>query len=209
MSLRPNANVWGQTPNVRVAGTISSAAFDDGHRFVIGHWPTSPIGPMCDIMWATPDDERILLAPRDDVADFITSIYEFDDVRVGPLAVRSDGRQTQASGHGIELELVGGRLRPIPFRRPLALTRYVEAPIARALMGVNTYGTSPTGAREWYQARGWRWVVDGKASLDGRHLGQPKPIERAVGVGFSEPPPRPSIVSVTVAIDLPNEHLGV
>ncbi|MBP7596944.1 MAG: hypothetical protein KA755_14995, partial [Candidatus Microthrix sp.] len=66
------------------------------------------------------------------------------------------------------------------------------------------YGTSPTGAREWYQTRGWRWVGAGNAHVDGVDLGEPRHFERPVGVGFSEPPRQPSIVSVRVTIELPS-----
>jgi starvation-inducible DNA-binding protein len=186
-----------------VRGTISSAGFEAGHRFVVGHWPVSPIGPMADVMWITGQDERILLVHRKDVADFITSIYEFDEIRVAPLSVQCDNRRLRVRGHGVELELLGGGRRPVPIRRPLAVTRFVEAPIARALMGTRTYGISPTGAREWYQTSGWRWVVGGSVTVDGRDLGPPRPIERPVGVGFSDPPRRPSMVSVKVTVELP------
>lgn len=185
-------------------GTISSAGFPSGDRIVVGHWPRSPIGPIADVMWTTPRDERILLAPTDAVAAFVTSIYEFDDVRVDPLEVHAGGRDTSVVGHGLDLLLRGGRRRPVPLRRPLGITRYVEAPIARVLMGVETFGTSPTGATEWYQTSGWRWVLGGHASIDGDDLGAPGPVDRPVGVGFSEPPRRASIVSVRVTIDLPD-----
>jgi len=185
-----------------VRGTISSAGFGSGDRFVVGHWPVSPIGPFGDVMWATPAGERILLVGSDEAAAFVGSIYRFDRVDVAPLAVRSDGRRTTARSERLRIELVGGRARRVPGPRPLALTRHVEAPIARALMGVETYGTSPTGVPEWYQARAWRWVRDGKASIDGRDLGPPGPLHRPMRVGFSEPPRRPSIVSVQVTIDL-------
>ena len=188
---------------VVVRGTISAAGFSSGDRFVIGHWPESPIGPMGDVMWGTPDGRRILLAPSDEVVDFVSSIYMFDDVRVGDLRTTSDGRVTTASGCGIDVALTGGTKTPIPFRRPLAITRFIERPIARALMGVETWGTSSKGATEWYQSRGWRWVTDGRATVNGVDLGPMGPVEPALEVGFSEPPTRPSIVEVRVTIDLP------
>lgn len=188
---------------VQVRGHISSAGFAGGHRFVVGHWPVSPIGPLSDVMWGTPEGERILLVPSEEAATFVGSIYAFDDVRVGRLDVTCDGRVTTVSGHGVDLHLVGGRRIPIPVPRPLSITRFVEAPIARALMGVETFGVSPLGATEWYQTRGWRWISSGSAYLDGVDLGRPGPLETPMGVGFSEPPPRPSIVSVHVTIDLP------
>lgn len=190
-----------------VAGTISSAAFGSGHRFVVGHWPTSPIGPLCDVMWTDPDDRRTLVVGSNAGAEFIGSIYEFDDVSIEPLRVSADGRTTTVSAARFRLGLVGGRLWPVPLRRPLTVTRWVEAPLARTLMGVETYGTSPTGAREWYQTRGWRWVASGNAHVDGIDLGEPRRFERPVGVGFSEPPSRPSIVAVRVTIEFPSGSL--
>ena len=68
-------------------------------------------------------------------------------------------------------------------------------------MQVEAYGLSPRGAREWYQATAWRWVGDGSAVVGGRALGQPRPFDEPVGVGFSEPPRRPSIVPGPGAID--------
>ena len=191
-----------------VAGTISSAAFAGGHRFVVGCWHTSPVGVLADVMWTDPDDRRILLVASPAGAEFIGSIYEFDEVSVEPLRVVSEGRRTTVSATRFHLDLVGGRMRPVPLRRPLAVTRWVEAPLARALMGVETYGTSLTGAREWYQTRGWRWVHAGNARVDGVDLGEPQRFERPVGVGFSEPPQRPSIVSVRVTIELPPTRGG-
>lgn len=154
-------------------------------------------------MWTDPDDRRTLVVGDRPGAEFIGSIYEFDDVSIEPLRVTSDGRRTMVNAARFDLDLIGGTLRPVPLPRPLAVTRWVEAPLARALMGVETYGTSPTGAREWYQTRGWRWVRSGSAQVDGVDLGHPQRFERPVGVGFSEPPQRPSIVSVRVTIEFP------
>jgi len=60
----------------------------------------------------------------------------------------------------------------------------------------------PTGAREWYQTPGWRWVTGNRASIDGEWLGRPGPLTRPIDVGISEPPRRPSIVAVRVTIEL-------
>jgi hypothetical protein len=186
--------------STHVRGAISSVAFD-GHRFVVGRWVESPIGPMGDVMWVTDDGHRTLLVDRDAAAEFICGIYRFDDVRVAPLRVSGDARTTRVDGHGLELDLRGGRRRPVPFPRPRWFTRFLEAPIARRLMGVEAYGRSPTGAREWYQTRGWCWVDEAAGRLDGVDLGRMRPIARSLGVGFSDPPERPSIASVRVAIE--------
>jgi hypothetical protein len=186
-----------------VRGTITAVGFASGHRFLVGDWRESPLGRTIDVMRVDPDGRRHLLVPDQTSAEFITSIYVFDEVHVGPLDVHGDGRSTHVVGHGLELSAHAGRLRPVPFPRPRWLTRYVEAPIARRLMGVHTYGTSPTGAREWYQTRGWRWVTEASITVDGVSPGALAAVERPVGVGFTDPPLRPSIVEVRVAIHPP------
>jgi hypothetical protein len=76
------------------------------------------------------------------------------------------------------------------------VTRWVEAPVARALLGVHTYGVTATGVREWYQADEHRRLVAGAARLEGGDLGPLAPIDPPLGVGVSEPPRRPSMVRV-------------
>lgn len=194
---------------MHVRGTISSVGFSSGDRFVIGCWAESPVGPLADVMWASADGCRRLLTDSDEGAAFITSIYEFDEVEVAPLTVVARQEATLVRSERLRLSLRGGRLRPVPFRRPRAVTRVVEAPIARRLMGVECYGTSPRGVREWYQTTGWRWVLDATGELDGRDLGPPTTLRPALGVGFSEPPARPSIVRVRVAIEHPGAASGI
>lgn len=194
------------TGPTHVRGTISSAAFESGDRFVIGNWHESPIGRLVDVMWVDGTGRRRLLAGSDEAARFIGSIYEFDEVLIAPLVVEGDDRHTAVRGHDLEIELRGGRHRPVPFPRPRWVTRYVEAPLARMLMGVATYGESPTGVREWYQTRGWCWVVEATARRNGDDLGELRDVSRPVGVGFSDPPRRPSIVSVRVGIRPPRHR---
>ena len=191
---------------IRIRGSISSAGFAGGNRFVVGHWERSPIGPFGDVMWGTPDGQRILLAGNQKVADFVTSIYNFDDVRIGDLQTESDGRVTTVEGLGLNLHLSGGIARVIPFSRPLSFTRYVERPLAKILMGVETFGTSSRGVSEWYQAKQWRWVKSGTAVLDGNNLGELSNFSQPIEVGFSEPPSKPAIVSLQVAIRFPFDN---
>ena len=75
------------------------------------------------------------------------------------------------------------------------VTRYVHGPVARLLLGVRTYGTSPTGGEEGYRATTYRRVVAASGALDGVDLGTVAPVVPAVGFGFSEPPRRPSMVA--------------
>lgn len=189
-------------------GTISSCGFASGDRFVVGAWERSPVGPTLDVMWAAPDGTRTLLAPDDETIDFVTSVYDFDrtevvdleglarptslDLRAGPLRLhlRADG--------------VGFRIPP----RPLWFTRWVERPAARVLMDVTTWGTSPTGVQEWYQARACRFVTAATASIDGRDLGARAPLRPACRFGFSESPATPSIVEVHPTLGVPDGWLG-
>jgi hypothetical protein len=191
---------------IRIRGTISSAGFPSGHRFVVGHWEKTPIGSFGDVMWGTPEGKRILLVGSQKAADFITAIYEFDEVRIGELRTESDRRNTMVQGLGLQLQFTGGFGRAIPFPRPLFVTKFVERPIAKLLMGVETFGTSSREVSEWYQAKKWRWIKSGKVTLNGIDLGTPGAFSEPIRVGFSEPPTRAAIVNLQVAIKFPSSQ---
>jgi hypothetical protein len=188
-------------------GVIASAGFSSGDRVVIGCWTETPIGPMVDVMWAEPDGTRVLLVADDRAAAFITAVYEFDRVEVVPFEHRCDSQAVSVLAGELRIELTGGRGRRIPSPRPAWFTRWVEGPIARRAMGVRTYGVSPTGVREWYRADVHRRVVAGSASISGRDLGPLAPIDPPVRFGFSEPPRRPSIVTVRPLLHDPSGRL--
>ena len=156
-------------------------------------------------MWARPDGRRLLVAATEEGADYVSGVYGFDEVVVGPLRVTLDGRflHLRAAGLGLELHLTGGRAVALPWPRPAWFTRWVEAPIARRLLGVNTYGVSPSGVQEWYRAVSFRRILAGWASIDGRDLGRLGPIDPPAGFGFSEPPRLPSMVGVHPLLEQP------
>jgi hypothetical protein len=185
-------------------GVIASAGFATGDRVVVGHWTEGPLGPMTDLMWAAPNGQRTLVAPSKAVADFVSSVYVFDAVEIVDMEVEAAGGRglsVRAGRRAIELRAGHGVRLPIP--RPAWVTRFVEAPVARALLGVHTYGRSPTGVREWYQAAGYRRLVVARAMLDGTDLGRMAPIEPPCRFGFSEPPRRPSWVDVRPLLEGP------
>ena len=188
-------------------GIIASAGFASGDRVVVGHWAVSPIGPMSDVMWAAPDGRRTLFAPDERVAAFITAIYRFDEVRVGPLEVTGGERGIDVTAGDRRVRLAAGAGWRIFFSRPPWFTRLVEAPVARVAMGVRTYGTSPSGVREWYRADTWRPVHDGSAVVAGETLGPLAPVDPPCRFGFSEPPRRPSIVAVRPLLEDPSGRL--
>jgi hypothetical protein len=189
-----------------MAGVIASAGFESGDRVVVGHWWQSPLGAFTDVMWAEPDGVRILYAPDDRVARFVTSIYRFDRISVVPFRTVVD-RQTLSVEMGERrVTMSAGRGVPIPFRRPLWFTRRIEGPIARRI-GVHVYGTSPTGVHEWYQADRWRPLREAAASVRGRDLGRLGRLEPPCGFGFSEPTKRPARVELQVRLQDPSGRL--
>jgi hypothetical protein len=178
---------------------------------VVGTWRSSPVGPLDDLMWARPDGRRVLVAATDEGAAYVASVYGFDEVVVGPLRVRLDGRHLHlhAPEVGVELHLTGGRLAvSLPWARPAWFTRWIEGPVGRRALGVETYGVSPSGVREWYRAVSLRRVVAGWASVAGRDLGRLAPIEPRAGFGFSEPPRFPSMVGVRPLLEWPRPGPG-
>ena len=179
-------------------GVIASAGFASGDRFVVGHWERSPVGPMTDVMWANSDDQRTLLVDRPQAADFITAVYDFDQVNVVPVRAEWDGTGIELTAGDLVLSMKAGpgwRL-PLGRSRPPWFTRGVEGVVARALLGVRTYGVSPSGVREWYRADEYRRVVEARASVADADLGALQPLVAPVGFGFTGPPRRPSIVRV-------------
>lgn len=187
----------------RLRGTISAVGAASGDRIVVGAWHRSPVGAFADVMWVGPDDTRVLLAPDERAAAYVAGIYAFDRIEVVPFcwAATPATLALRAGPVAVDLQARGGRRLPVP--RPWWLTRWVEGPIARRRMGVEVYGTSPLGIEEWYQARAWRWVHDGRLSIGGEDRGPLGPALPALRVGFSEPPPRPSITDLVVRIRRP------
>ena len=206
---------WARAPSPGSAGrhelegAICSVGFRSGDRFVVGYWDRSPLGPLVDVMWARPDGERVLVVADQRAGDFISAVYLFDRVLVVPLRCDFDGRTLTLRAGSLRLGLRGGAGWRIPFgaRRPAWFTRWVEGPVARSLLGVRTFGVSPTGVREWYRADEYRPVVDAAAALGDADLGPWGRFELAAGFGFSEPPHRPSIVRVRPLLIEPSGRL--
>ncbi len=194
-----------------LAGTIASAGFSSGHRFVVGHWDESPLGPMDDVMWARPDGERILLVDRPAVAALVTSVYRFDEVETVPMACRLEDDVLEISAGDLRLRMrAGGRRRriPLPALRGQPWVRPLERLASRALLGVQTYGVSPTGVREWYRADEYRRVVAAEASWAGRDLGQLGRFHAPARFGFSEAPRSPAMVKVRPLLEDPSGRMG-
>lgn len=189
-----------------LVGCIASAGFgplEQRHRITIGHWDGGPLGPMIDVMWATPDGTRRLLADTKATADLVAAVYEFDEVEVVPITATRSRRVLGVSAGELRVEMAAGTPWALPpmWLRPLWVTRVVEAPIARAAFGVSAYGTSTSGVREWYRATQVRRVERASATLNGADLGRLGPVTPALGVGFSEPLTFPSMVLVRPVLE--------
>ncbi|MDQ4133493.1 MAG: hypothetical protein M3179_09865 [Actinomycetota bacterium] len=176
----------------------------------MGRWDRSPLGPMCDVMWARPDGRRLLLVGSDRVGRFVSAVYGFDAIEIVPLACRWDGWTLVVTAGDVALRLSAARGSRIPLRRvrSIAAARWVEAPLARRLLGVRVFGTSPSGVREWYRADRYRPVTDAQAQRGDVDLGAVCAFSAPTGFGFSEPPRRPSIVDVRPLLVDPSGELG-
>ena len=194
----------------RFVGEICGFGTTDGHRFAVGNWADTPHGPFADVMHETPRGHRTLFAPDEQVATFIATTYNFDEVRLGPVSAGRTPHQLRIVACGLSAEItIGGRtklgrlLHAIP--RPLATAPAWCAaidPLARvAVRGVRTRGSAGNGRREWYGVTDQHAVVAVHCVLDGQPLGALADVWPPVGFGFSSTPRTPGIVSVTTTID--------
>jgi hypothetical protein len=195
----------------RFDGEIAAFGTAAGHRIVVGRWPTSPFGPISDVMVETPDGTRLLIAPTEEVAGFIASTYRFDAVDVTSVeVVRCPGRLHVAAGP-LRSDLSIGRrgwlgllLRAVPRRVATAPAwAAVIDPLTRAVLpGVRTRGSAGSGRREWYGAWDLHPLVSVTASWQGTDLGAMADVFPPVRFGFGSTPRRPSIVRLTTTVQL-------
>src|SRR4051812_6611571 len=105
-------------------------------------------------MLQTADDERVLLAPDDTIADFVSSTYRFDRVQLGGVSSTLDPQQLTVSTEEFEARIrLGG---PAPVDRLLRLVpsrlatsprwlRAIDPGAARGGPRVHTYGAAGNG----------------------------------------------------------------
>ena len=171
----------------RFRGSIAGVGTTSGVRIVVGRWDTSPYGAFADVMLETASGHRVLLAPTQEVADFVASTYVFDEVRVEPIAL--DGPALSSASLSLSLE-VGGRtglgrlLRVVPARLAESPAwSAVTDPLARVVLrGVRTRGTAGRGRREWYGATDVHAIVAMSGSFDGVDLGRLAPVDPAAAL---------------------------
>lgn len=193
----------------RFEGRIAGVGSTSGVRVVVGRWERSPMGAFADAMVATAEGRRILLAPSQEVADFVAATYSFDEVRIEPFEVDGEGAWRVRSP-SLTLAIAMGRrtwlgrvLRLVPRRlatSPAWCT--VTDPLARlVLRGVRTRGSAGGGRREYYAATDHRAVVSASGTFDGVVLGGVAPVSPEPGFGFSSTPARPSVTSLVTTVE--------
>ncbi len=195
----------------RFAGAIAGVGSGTGVRIVVGRWDHSPLGTFADVMLAQPDGTRVLLAPDEEVADFVSTTYRFDRIEIGPVsAVVSDGSWI-VSAPGLELTFRVGRrsflgwlLRLVPFRVATAPAwASLTDPVARVVLrGVRTRGTAGNDRREYYGATDLHGVTGLRGTWQGADLGELAAVSPEPRFGFGSTPERPSVTSIVTTIDI-------
>src|SRR4029453_800979 len=181
-----------------------------GHRLGVGHWPSSPYGPVTDVMAEDPAGHRTLYAPTPQLAEFLATAYRFDDVRVVPCGARPSGPSWVVRAGPLRLSFTTGRrgllgwllhLVPAPLARATWWVTLLDLPARWLLPGVRTRGRPRDGRRQWYGASDLHRIVAADATLSGRQLGRLHVIPPPVRFGLGSVPSRPSLVHVTTTIE--------
>lgn len=193
----------------RFTGAIAGIGSVSGVRVVVGRWDDSPLGAFADVMLAQADGTRVLLAPSEQVADFVSTTYRFDRVEIGPVRVTRDW---QVSAPGLQLSIAVGsrsalgrvlRLVPSSVATSPAWSRLTD-PVARlVLRGVRTRGTAGNGRREYYGATDLHRITSITGSWNGVGLGALAPVAPEPGFGFGSTPVRPSVTTLVTTVERP------
>ena len=193
-------------------GHIAGFGTGAGVRMVVGSWLESPFGRFADVMVESADGHRTLLAPSEEIAEFVSDTYTFDSTEIGPVNVDHVAGAFSVAAPGLVL---AGRLGgPAPFDRLLRLVpgrlatapawlRVVDPVASRLIPGVRTYGSAGNGRREYYGVRRSRRIILVDGIFRGADLGGLAPLDPPVRFGFSSAPKTPQMVSVTTTVDLP------
>ena len=190
-------------------GAIAGVGTTSGVRVVVGRWEESPYGAFADAMVETAEGRRVLVAPTQQVADFVATTYSFDEVRVEPIVVGDGVNGWEVSSPSLRLGVTTGTrtglgrlLRVVPRRlaeSPAWCT--VTDPVARvALRGVRTRGSAGNGRREFYAATDVHAVTAVSGAFDDVDLGSLAPVDPPPAFGFSSTPRRPSVTTVVTTV---------
>jgi hypothetical protein len=180
------------------AGHIAGLGTTSGTRVVVGMWDTSPFGQFADVMVEQPSGHRILIAPRQEIADFVAATYSFDEIRIEPVSI-SRGDEWSVHTRSLQVRFTPGKALWVPGRvRRTAWWARLCNPVAGRLMpGVKTYGSAGGGSTEWYAATHVRRLTGARATWEGEELGTLAPVTPPVRFGFASSPARPTLTTLT------------
>ncbi|MEU0494940.1 hypothetical protein [Mycobacterium sp. NPDC006124] len=193
-------------------GHIAGIGTGAGVRMVVGSWSNSPFGRFADVMVEAADGQRTLLAPTDEVAEFVSATYEFDSVEIVPVEVEQSADAFSVTAPGLVVDgRLGGPapfdvlLRMLPRRLATAPTwlRIIDPVAAQLIPGVRTAGSAGNGRREYYGVQRSRRITAVVGTFRGVDLDGLAPLDPPVRFGFSSAPRTPQMVSVTTTIDVP------
>lgn len=194
----------------RFVGAIAGIGTASGIRVVVGRWTSSPLGPFADVMVELADGHRLLLAPSDQVADFVRLTYTFDEIVRTPVLVEPAGDRWRIDTDPLQLELHIGRrpllgqlLRAVP--GPVAAApwwAHLTDPVARAFVpGIRTRGSAGHGRREWYAATDLHRITGAEGTWRDEPVGELRPVHPPVRFGFSSAPRSPSLTHVVTTVE--------
>ncbi len=193
----------------RFVGRIAGVGSTGGVRVVVGTWHESPMGSFADVMLAEPDGTRVLLAPSQEVAEFVGSTYTFDRVELGPVEVTAVDNHWRVRAPGLGLgftvgqrTVLGRLLRLVPHRVATAPAwARLTDPVARTVLrGVRTRGSASNGRSEYYGATDLHRIVSLEGSWAGVPLGGLAAVAPDPGFGFGSTPRQPSVTTLVTTV---------
>ncbi len=180
-------------------GRITSSAFSSGDRIVIGDWMESPMGRFTDIMWADTAGKRILIAPTKEIADYVNSMYTFEETIIEEINIQNFERELQLESPSMKINLKWDRGWPIPFKRSLLFIATVELFFAKLFFGTKTHGVTNNGRKEWYAIDRVSKITTGTAEINNKNLGEITDMTPCK-FGFSDAPKKPASCEVRTHI---------
>lgn len=191
-------------------GFILGLGSTSGVRLAVGIWARSPFGAFVDVMAERPDGHRILLAPTEQIGEFVADAYTFDEIRVESVrvarteatvtVVATDARFTATVARRTAL----GQLLSVVPQKVAGNSLFAAGinPVARRVMpGVQTYGEGSDGSRKWYSALDEHRVTALAGRFDGVDLGELAPVLPPVRFGFGSVPTQPSLVRLLSTVE--------
>ncbi len=173
-------------------GRITSCGFSSGDRIVIGTWINTPFGSFSDIMWAKPDGTKVLIAPNQKIANYISSLYDFDIIKIEKLDIESDENMMKIETKNLNCHFEWSRgVSFLIKKRPLWFVASIEYFFGWLIFGTKTYGKTKNGKKEWYAVDRLSRLTLADVEFNGKNLGGQTKFHPKANFGFSDPPKMP------------------